>query len=154
MCDALTVARLLRRWLVVGVGSCGLVFALFGVRWCCWWLGGFSWFFSCLSCAWCVFAFCFSCCVWLSRFRGGSFSARSRLGGVLDREKRKSLKKWLVNGLLWFRPARCVASSEKTKEKRQAVKPAVCFYSLIACIMVCNSMILLYCSLVNFVFCD
>lgn len=105
-------------------------FAVFGVRWCVWSCLGFSWLFSCLLRAWCVFAFCFSCCVWLSRARLGSFSACSRLGGVLDRAKIKSLENRLQNGLLCFRPVRCVASSEKRKEKRQAVKPADFFILL------------------------
>lgn len=103
-------------------------FALFGVRWCCRWLGGFSWLFPCFSCAWCVFAFCFSCCVWLSRSRGRAFLACFCVWRVGDRVKRKSLKNRLLNGLLCFRPVRCVASSEKTKEKRQAVKPAAIVY--------------------------
>lgn len=94
------MSPLFRWWLLFGVAFGGsFPVGLFSVLFCLvWlsvvlsWLGCFSWLFSCFSCAWCVFACCFSCCVWLSRSRGGSFFARSRLGGVLDRAKRKTLK--------------------------------------------------------------
>lgn len=57
----------------------------------------------------------------------GSFSC----GVVKNKGKRKRPQKSALNGFLCFSLVRCVGSSEKTEEKRQAVKPAAVLFFIL-----------------------
>lgn len=113
---------------LVARGLCRLLSACFCLVWCLVVLVVARWlfvaFFVRVVCVVRVCVLLFALRLAISRDLRHFFVSFSLL--VYSRQgKKKKAVKTALNRLLCFRPVRCVASSEKTKEKRQAVEPAV-----------------------------